>query len=175
MNATLSTANDAAPGVGVDGSPLVTNNNGALPSPSNNNVADLSNFAKVDNDASHSSLETDTSTVVDEIASEQKIAARSSTLNASVASSPSSDHSSLTVSTDEDDDDDDDDEGASQLASLPSKRRKIMEHNLPSTCTVLSSSKTGGKVYLVGTAHFSKESQVRRISKRRLILQKSIP
>ena len=135
----------------------MTNNNVSPSSPSNNNVADLSSFAKVDNDASHSSLETDTSTVVDEIASEQKTSA----LNASVASSPSSDHSSLTASTDEEEDDDDDDEGASQLASLPSKRRRIMEDNLPSTCTVLVSNKTGGKVYLVGTAHFSKESQVR--------------
>jgi len=31
--------------------------------------------------------------------------------------------------------------------------------SLPTTCTVLTSNKTGGKLFLVGTAHFSKESQ----------------
>ena len=74
-------------------------------------------------------------------------------------STPSSEHSSLTATTD--DEEDDIDERSSHLMSLPSKRRRIMEPDLPATCTVLVSNKTGGRVYLVGTAHFSKESQVR--------------
>lgn len=35
----------------------------------------------------------------------------------------------------------------------------MSEKELPRTCTVLTSNKTGGTLYLVGTAHFSKESQ----------------
>jgi hypothetical protein len=79
--------------------------------------------------------------------------------DANEPSTPSSEHSSLTATTD--DEEEDIDERSSQLMSLPSKRRRIMEPDLPATCTILVSNKTGGRVYLVGTAHFSKESQVR--------------
>ena len=45
--------------------------------------------------------------------------------------------------------------------TLPSKKRKIEDfENLPETCTLLRTKK-GGRVYVVGTAHFSHESQVR--------------
>ena len=44
--------------------------------------------------------------------------------------------------------------------TLPSKKRRIEDiANLPETCTVLRT-KNGGWVYVVGTAHFSHESQV---------------
>jgi len=41
---------------------------------------------------------------------------------------------------------------------LPSKRQRIADPDLPKTVQVLHSAKSGAKVYLVGTAHFSKES-----------------
>eukprot|EP00092_Neocalanus_flemingeri_P036706 GFUD01039961.1.p1 GENE.GFUD01039961.1~~GFUD01039961.1.p1 ORF type:complete len:567 (+),score=187.86 GFUD01039961.1:84-1784(+) len=41
---------------------------------------------------------------------------------------------------------------------LPAKRQKIAEPDLPKTCQVLVSASSGAKVYLIGTAHFSKES-----------------
>lgn len=41
---------------------------------------------------------------------------------------------------------------------LPSKKLRVAEPDLPSTVQVLVSANTGAKVYLVGTAHFSKES-----------------
>ena len=34
----------------------------------------------------------------------------------------------------------------------------MLDPNLPATCQVFTSSRSGAKVYLVGTAHFSKES-----------------
>jgi len=43
-------------------------------------------------------------------------------------------------------------------AGLPAKRQKIGELDLPKTCQVLVSENSGAKVYLIGTAHFSKES-----------------
>lgn len=45
-----------------------------------------------------------------------------------------------------------------ELTGLPAKRQRISEPDLPSTCQVLVSSNSGAKVYLIGTAHFSKES-----------------
>ena len=41
---------------------------------------------------------------------------------------------------------------------LPAKRPKIGEPELPKTCHVLVSARSGARVYLIGTAHFSKES-----------------
>jgi len=41
---------------------------------------------------------------------------------------------------------------------LPAKRPKIGEPELPKTCQVLVSARSGARVYLIGTAHFSKES-----------------
>ena len=41
---------------------------------------------------------------------------------------------------------------------LPAKRQRIGEPDLPSTCHVLVSANSGARVYLIGTAHFSKES-----------------
>merc|ERR1712226_922379 len=44
--------------------------------------------------------------------------------------------------------------------ALPSKKRRLEDiHNLPETCTLLRT-KNGARVYVVGTAHFSHESQV---------------
>jgi len=43
-------------------------------------------------------------------------------------------------------------------AGLPAKRQRIAEPDLPDTCQVLVSASSGAKVYLIGTAHFSKES-----------------
>jgi len=45
-----------------------------------------------------------------------------------------------------------------ELPGLPAKRQRISEPDLPSTCQVLVSANSGAKVYLIGTAHFSKES-----------------
>jgi hypothetical protein len=147
----------------IDNSRQPLNNNStredSVEASSANNNPDASNVSKVENETSLSSADTETSTVVNEKSSEQNVDIGVSKSNASILSSPSSEHSSLTATTDEEDDDAEE-EGASHLASLPSKRRRIMEPDLPSTCTVLVSNKTGGKVYLVGTAHFSKESQV---------------
>jgi hypothetical protein len=99
--------------------------------------------------------DTSTHTLVDE---DNVAKAEEQTEEPEKDSSPSSDHSSLTATTD---DEEELDESSSHLMSLLRKRRRIMEPDLPPTCTVLVSSKTGGRVYLVGTAHFSKESQVR--------------
>ena len=44
------------------------------------------------------------------------------------------------------------------FGGLPAKRQKVADPDLPSTCTLLISPNTGAKVYLIGTAHFSKES-----------------
>jgi len=41
---------------------------------------------------------------------------------------------------------------------VAAKRQRVVDPDLPSTCTVLISPNNGAKVYLVGTAHFSKES-----------------
>ena len=41
---------------------------------------------------------------------------------------------------------------------LPAKRQRVVCPALPATCQVFTSARTGAKVYLVGTAHFSKES-----------------
>jgi len=49
-------------------------------------------------------------------------------------------------------------EGGITLGGLPAKRQKVADPDLPSTCTLLISPNTGTKVYLIGTAHFSKES-----------------
>ena len=44
--------------------------------------------------------------------------------------------------------------------TLPSKKRRLEDSvDLPETCTLLRT-KNGGRVYVVGTAHFSHESQV---------------
>jgi len=48
--------------------------------------------------------------------------------------------------------------GEVTVGGLPAKRQKVSDPDLPSTCTLLISPNTGAKVYLVGTAHFSKES-----------------
>jgi len=48
--------------------------------------------------------------------------------------------------------------GEVTAGGLPAKRQKVADPDLPSTCTLLISPNTGAKVYLVGTAHFSKES-----------------
>ena len=46
------------------------------------------------------------------------------------------------------------------MLTLPSKKRRLEDiENLPETCTLLRT-KNGGRVYVVGTAHFSHESQV---------------
>ncbi|KAF7279775.1 traB domain-containing protein [Rhynchophorus ferrugineus] len=44
-------------------------------------------------------------------------------------------------------------------ANLVSLRDTDFDNNLPHTVTLLTHQKTGAKVYLIGTAHFSKESQ----------------
>merc|ERR1712004_310225 len=49
-------------------------------------------------------------------------------------------------------------EGGTTVGGLPAKRQKVADPDLPSTCTLLISPNTGTKVYLIGTAHFSKES-----------------
>merc|ERR1712004_724805 len=49
-------------------------------------------------------------------------------------------------------------EGGITVGGLPAKRQKVADPDLPSTCTLLISPNTGTKVYLIGTAHFSKES-----------------
>ena len=50
---------------------------------------------------------------------------------------------------------------SSEKLTLPSKKRRIEDiKDLPETCTLLRT-KNGGRVYVVGTAHFSHESQVR--------------
>jgi len=41
---------------------------------------------------------------------------------------------------------------------LPAKRQRVGTPDLPSTCQVLVSATSGARVYLIGTAHFSKES-----------------
>ena len=53
----------------------------------------------------------------------------------------------------------------SDLTGKPAKRQRVTDPSLPSTCLVLVSPKSGARVYLVGTAHFSKESceDVRRV------------
>ena len=62
----------------------------------------------------------------------------------------------------ESDDEDEDDEH--EIPTLPtfhhmrSRRINLDNLKLPETCTVLTTNR-GGKVFLVGTAHFSKESQ----------------
>merc|ERR1712013_321294 len=48
-------------------------------------------------------------------------------------------------------------EGGTTVGGLPAKRQ-VADPDLPSTCTLLISPNTGTKVYLIGTAHFSKES-----------------
>jgi len=48
--------------------------------------------------------------------------------------------------------------GEVAVGGLPAKRQKVADPDLPSTCTLLISPNTGAKVYLIGTAHFSKES-----------------
>ena len=48
--------------------------------------------------------------------------------------------------------------GVGETAGLPAKRPKVSPPDLPSTCTVLTSPVSGATVYLVGTAHFSRES-----------------
>lgn len=48
--------------------------------------------------------------------------------------------------------------GEVTVGGLPAKRQKVADPDLPSTCTLLISPNTGAKVYLIGTAHFSKES-----------------
>merc|ERR1711881_515972 len=49
---------------------------------------------------------------------------------------------------------------SSSNLTLPSKKRRLEDvQNLPETCTLLKT-KNGGRVYVVGTAHFSHESQV---------------
>jgi len=48
--------------------------------------------------------------------------------------------------------------GEAMVGELPAKRQKVADPDLPSTCTLLISPNTGAKVYLIGTAHFSKES-----------------
>ena len=57
-----------------------------------------------------------------------------------------------------DDDSDLEDNISSILEQSGSKRAKVEPHDLPETCTVLKS-ESGATVYLVGTAHFSEESQ----------------
>merc|ERR1719445_1318923 len=47
---------------------------------------------------------------------------------------------------------------SSSITEMPAKRQRTENPDLPSTCQVLLSATTGAKVYLVGTAHFSKES-----------------
>ena len=53
----------------------------------------------------------------------------------------------------------------SELTGLPAKRQRVTDPSLPATCQLLVSARSGAKVYLVGTAHFSKESceDVRRV------------
>ena len=53
----------------------------------------------------------------------------------------------------------------SELTGLPAKRQRVTVPSLPSTCQLLVSARSGARVYLVGTAHFSKESceDVRRV------------
>lgn len=48
--------------------------------------------------------------------------------------------------------------GANLGANL-TKAEENFDNNLPETVTLLTHSATGAKVYLVGTAHFSRESQ----------------
>jgi len=43
-------------------------------------------------------------------------------------------------------------------SGLPAKRQRVINPDLPETCQMLLSAKSGAQVYLVGTAHFSKES-----------------
>ena len=124
---------------------------------STNGVLNTSGVSKIEDISPESVASTDTSTLVDEKPLTQNVASEMSSQN---VSTPLSEQSPLTATSD-DEADDIEEERASHLTSLPSKRRRIVEPDLPSTCTVLVSSKTGGKVYLVGTAHFSKESQVR--------------
>lgn len=44
-------------------------------------------------------------------------------------------------------------------SSSSNKSDDDFDNNLPETVTLLKHEKTGAKVYLIGTAHFSKESQ----------------
>ena len=48
--------------------------------------------------------------------------------------------------------------GSKMTEETPSKKQRIVNPVLPSTCQVLVSANSGAKVYLIGTAHFSKES-----------------
>ena len=60
--------------------------------------------------------------------------------------------------------DDEDEDEEHEIPTLPtfhhmrSRRINLDNLKLPETCTVLTTNR-GGKVFLVGTAHFSKESQ----------------
>ena len=47
---------------------------------------------------------------------------------------------------------------SSSMTEMPAKRQRTENPDLPPTCQVLVSARSGAKVYLVGTAHFSKES-----------------
>lgn len=44
-------------------------------------------------------------------------------------------------------------------SSSSNKSEDDFDNNLPETVTLLKHEQTGSKVYLIGTAHFSKESQ----------------
>lgn len=44
-------------------------------------------------------------------------------------------------------------------SNTSNKSDEDFDNNLPETVTLLKHDKTGAKVYLIGTAHFSKESQ----------------
>ena len=48
--------------------------------------------------------------------------------------------------------------GPGPEGGVAAKRQRVVDPDLPATCTVLISPNNGAKVYLVGTAHFSKES-----------------
>jgi len=47
---------------------------------------------------------------------------------------------------------------SSLTSGLPAKRQRVINPDLPQTCQMLLSAKSGAQVYLVGTAHFSRES-----------------
>jgi len=58
----------------------------------------------------------------------------------------------------EDNDEDSESDMMRIPTGLPPKRQRIADPDLPKTVQVLYSAKSGAKVYLIGTAHFSKES-----------------
>lgn len=58
----------------------------------------------------------------------------------------------------EDNDEDSESDMMRIPTGLPPKRQRISDPDLPKTVQVLYSAKSGAKVYLIGTAHFSKES-----------------